>query len=214
LNSDPLVPKTGLGSRAECFQSFIVVLQSSASCWITSFGMNVSPRMAVPNQGFTPKRDLRIGGTTFQITPNREPGVNSAHNPASECKRDYHASKFRATPLCHFLQSIRHLADTACCAKLLSGNKLRTLGEGFSGGDVWRTGWESNPTMIGFAGRCLATWLPVPRDRSPRNVLLDYSAESDDNDGPETYRKNRCERPSEEKCHGGRSFLIVCLWIY
>ena len=21
-------------------------------------------------------------------------------------------------------------------------------------------------------------------------------------DGPETYRKNRCERPSQEKCHG------------
>ena len=50
--SDPLIPKKGLGCRAECFQSLRVVLQTSQSCSITPFGSECkSPKWQPQTRG-------------------------------------------------------------------------------------------------------------------------------------------------------------------
>src|SRR5438445_7721210 len=59
-SADPLVPKKGLGCRAECFQSHTVVLQPSPSCSITSFRVVCKPSNGNPHQGFTCSRSNRL----------------------------------------------------------------------------------------------------------------------------------------------------------
>jgi hypothetical protein len=58
---ESLVPKKGLGRRAERFQSCVVVLQPSHSCSITSFRGVCKPSSGNPHQGFSPmQRHLRL----------------------------------------------------------------------------------------------------------------------------------------------------------
>jgi hypothetical protein len=52
LAGDPLVPKKGLGCRAECFQSHRVALRPSHSCSITPVWNICKPSNGNPPQGF------------------------------------------------------------------------------------------------------------------------------------------------------------------
>jgi hypothetical protein len=52
-DADPLVPKKGLGCRAECFQSHRVGLRPSHSCSITPVWNVCKPSNGNPHQGFT-----------------------------------------------------------------------------------------------------------------------------------------------------------------
>ena len=98
---DPLVPKKGLGCRAECFQSLAVMLRPSQSCSITSFwgeckSLNGSPKLRIHVATWT------LGAQGFR---SAEPHKSRLQRVSPVSLREKSKSHVRATRhLCMFFR--------------------------------------------------------------------------------------------------------------
>jgi len=96
---DTLFPKTGFGSRVECFESLTVMLRPSQSCSITSFwgeckSLNGSPKLS------THVATLTLGAQGFR---SQEPHKSRLQRVSPVSLREKSKSHVRATRhLCRF----------------------------------------------------------------------------------------------------------------